>query len=732
MDTNKKIASAIIATIMALCLIAAPLSALAAQSINIDSLNAGEVGIRTENVQMVKCGHEFSFDMVLDAKFNVNVLNKITKKPYDVVLVIDRTGSMAGTRMQKAIQAARDVVGVVYDYNTGTGIYANTGALTDGAGSKIGIVTYSTNVATLQASYTFGGGVGALMDPTSSKTQIQNAIGTITASGNTNISEGIKAAKDLLDSRTGADKDRPGYIILMSDGEANEPYPHPAGAPHSNVAIAGKQIGDFLISELGGTADQNCLPTSTSHTCNSSATVLRAIEAHNQGYTLYSVGFELTQGMAMAEDTLRRVASVGQGEYYNANTGNIGDKFKLIVDTQITEEVNPVANNGVLKYVAPAGFAIQSVTLSDTFKNGKPNPSIANDKSSFQINIGDVFVARHTVSVTIKAADTYMPGKAAIMGPGSEYRFENVVQNIIQVPGYYSGSDPRYSIDLATWANAEIEVLPLARNATATMAAPPSVALDAPQAGQNNVFVLSASDLGSAIFPQRPAGALVGSGNIVNASGDRIGTYENASGGILLTLDEAIESGSFVEGAIEYRYEVNGLTSCPAYANVKMAISEPSVPSEITIIKSIDGDPLEATFFFQALYEAVNGPQVTNDIMISTLDKAGSAKLPVAADFSGTVAIREVVNQDLTGLGKWAFDESIYVFAYVDGNLVSAIKDGADIPLEATAEFVNTFVIGVVSPSTGDPSSLMLMAGAMAASAIALATIHMKRARKSS
>ncbi|MCL1803295.1 MAG: Cna B-type domain-containing protein [Eubacteriaceae bacterium] len=550
---TRKGLTALTAMLIALALLMP--SAQAAQ-IDIDSLKAGEVGLRTENVQMIQCGHEFSFDMALNAKFNQHVLDSISKRPYDVVLVIDRSGSMLGNRMAQAIAAARQVVDIIYDYNTGTGLYQSTGALSPGSGSKIGIATYSTSATSMSSSFGFSTATGALIDPSNSKDQIKSAIGTISASGNTNIAEGIRAAKDILSARTGSDKDRPAYIIVLSDGEANEPYNHTANAGHSTVSIGGIRIGDYLTGTLGAPANQACSSSiSSQHTCNSCAAILRALEARSLGYSLYSVGFELTQGMYLAEDTLKKIAQVGNGDYYNANVSNIGDKFKDIVDTQITIEVNPVATNGVLRYNAPAGFSIESVTLSDTFKNGRPDPVISSNRTSFEIAIGDIYVQRHTVSVRIKASDTVAPGAYPLMGQGSAYSFSNVAQNYMDIPDFYSGSDPNFTINLAEWANSNIEVLPLAKAAQLTI----------PASSQASEFYVSAEDLKDFVYPYSDTGKLVGSGSFGSA-----GTYAEENGRLKITLNSAIAEGSTIEGTISYAYSVDGRTSCPAEAGIRI------------------------------------------------------------------------------------------------------------------------------------------------------------------
>ena len=133
----------------------------------------------------------------------------------DIVLVIDRSGSMGGNRIKKAKEAAC--------------AFADT-LLADGDQSK-------TSIALI--SYASPGDVTEDIGFTKDKEALKQKINALSAGGNTNTGEAITRAHEL--AKTGQSKKK--YIVLLSDGA-------PTDGPDAgiNAAAAAKKDGIVIYS----------------------------------------------------------------------------------------------------------------------------------------------------------------------------------------------------------------------------------------------------------------------------------------------------------------------------------------------------------------------------------------------------------------------------------------------------------------------------------------------------
>jgi uncharacterized protein YegL len=139
----------------------------------------------------------------------------------DVMLVIDRSGSMEGTPLQDAKNAAKAFVDRL--------------DLSPGA-DQVGLVSYASS---------------ALLNHQLSRTAgtVRAAIDALVAGGNTNITDGINKAQEELESARHVPDNRP-VIILMTDGQHNVgPGPGPA-------ADAAKAKGTRIITIGLGQVDE--------------------------------------------------------------------------------------------------------------------------------------------------------------------------------------------------------------------------------------------------------------------------------------------------------------------------------------------------------------------------------------------------------------------------------------------------------------------------------------------
>ncbi|XP_060713848.1 inter-alpha-trypsin inhibitor heavy chain H3-like [Tachysurus vachellii] len=139
--------------------------------------------------------------------------------PKNVVFVIDRSGSMSGTKMQQTHEGLKTILNELHEED------------------HFGFVTFSDDVATWKPSLT-----------TATKENLKNAeafVETITASGLTNINDAVlfavKMLKDAMNNKT-VPENSASIIILLTDGNPN--------AGESNTESIQKNIQNAIGGEM--------------------------------------------------------------------------------------------------------------------------------------------------------------------------------------------------------------------------------------------------------------------------------------------------------------------------------------------------------------------------------------------------------------------------------------------------------------------------------------------------
>ena len=129
----------------------------------------------------------------LDITMSAPRAKQVSRLPLNIGLVIDRSGSMAGRKLQNAREAATRLVSRLRD------------------GDRVAIVTYGSDVTVLVHSTKVTG---------ESRERVLSAIATIVDRGGTFLSGGLERGRDevLKESRKGMVN----RVILISDGQANE------------------------------------------------------------------------------------------------------------------------------------------------------------------------------------------------------------------------------------------------------------------------------------------------------------------------------------------------------------------------------------------------------------------------------------------------------------------------------------------------------------------------------
>lgn len=386
----KQALALVLALVMALSLVALPSFA-----------EGGETGGGTETTQPVWPA-EGSIKLDKDAKavegsnnlweVTLGIQGKNYKTTSDVVLVIDCSGSMEGTKLantQKAAKAFGDKL------------------LTENSATRIAIVTYSGDAAA------YSNGRFYTADELSAfKTAVDDAT---YANGGTNQQAGIHVAQQLLasDSSTGRQKN----IVILSDGAAT--YSHPfivprnGSAPTTPAPDYTKKIGsggDFEIGYYGGflglewydqgnaghysgssyndkgsytyNADGTFTFKSNVNTNNGVATIWEANQAKAAGTTIFSVAL---QAGTNGENTLKSCATdAAKGYFAIGQDDNVETKLKDAFEA-IAGSIAIAASNGSV-----ADTMGDKVQLS--FSGA--TPVITTDKAVYDAGNADVYISQ--------------------------------------------------------------------------------------------------------------------------------------------------------------------------------------------------------------------------------------------------------------------------------------------------------------------------------------------------
>lgn len=170
------------------------------------------MGITNSNKQIsvdrIDCNGTFKVTLALSAAPD------ISSNPTDIVLVLDRSGSMTGSPLANMKLGANSFIDII-DQATDS---SQDGTI--GSGSRIGIVSFS-NTATADTQLI------------TSVAALKNAVDSLTAGGSTNHADAFSKAVQLFDPASSNVK----VIVMFTDGKTT------AGPPPAPVAAAARASG---------------------------------------------------------------------------------------------------------------------------------------------------------------------------------------------------------------------------------------------------------------------------------------------------------------------------------------------------------------------------------------------------------------------------------------------------------------------------------------------------------
>lgn len=319
----------------------------------------------------------------------------------DVVLVIDCSGSMEGTKLTNTRKAAKAF---------------GDKLLTENSTTRIAIVTFIDTATAYNSGHFY---------TASELDAFKKAIDKATyANGGTNQQAGIHVAQQLLASASSTGKQK--NIVILSDGEPTYSHPFVATATYANCEAwteIGCPRGGNIINIGAFTPDYNTVigsggafttsynayvnatctehgktsrlsygvyaldgtVTRTSGTNNGVATIWEANQAKAAGTTIFSVALQAgTEG----ENTLKGCASdAAKGYFAIANNDNVETKLTAAFET-IAGSIAKAATNGSV--TDPMS---QYVNLAFT-----GDPKVTNSLDEYNAGGYDVYLSQGTVT----------------------------------------------------------------------------------------------------------------------------------------------------------------------------------------------------------------------------------------------------------------------------------------------------------------------------------------------
>ena len=172
--------------------------------------------VKNTNTDKIQCGGKFTVTL------GVTAIADIGKEPVDIVLILDKSGSMGSSgKLQEMKKGAKEQIDIISGA-TG-GIYGKT----MGTGSHMGIVSFSTNAVVEQ--------------PLISDAEIlKNSVDALKDEGITNHADGFRKARDLFDPQSTNKK----IIVMFTDGQISDgDHPDPVAKEIRDSGIIIYAIG---------------------------------------------------------------------------------------------------------------------------------------------------------------------------------------------------------------------------------------------------------------------------------------------------------------------------------------------------------------------------------------------------------------------------------------------------------------------------------------------------------
>lgn len=308
-----------------------------------------------------------------------------TSQPLDIVLVLDTSGSMSGSKMTNLKNAANSFIDATAENNRG---------LEQDQQTRLAIVQFASGADTQQQ-------LNYVTDQNAQ--QYKNTINLFSASGATYAEEGLQQAQNVLDRNGRADVQQ--IVIFFTDGEPNHRngFDNEVAAEAVNTAHEMKQGGTIIyaIGVMNG-AD--------------------ASVTDDDGFNEYMNGVSSNYPNATADGSNGGI--MGWGAHYNTTFGERaeGDYYKAASDPDSIEEIFDEISDEVQQGVG-SGSPIEENT-----QQGNTEPGIL----TFEDQLGNYMQVTGTGAGTDKIQlaygdQIYTSGNKTTQGNTDTYHFSGAV-----------------------------------------------------------------------------------------------------------------------------------------------------------------------------------------------------------------------------------------------------------------------------------------------------------------
>lgn len=308
-----------------------------------------------------------------------------TSQPLDIVLVLDTSGSMSGSKMTNLKNAANSFIDATAENNRG---------LEQDQQTRLAIVQFASGADTQQQ-------LNYVTDQNAQ--QYKSTINGFRASGATYAEEGLRQAQNVLDRNGRADVQQ--IVIFFTDGEPNH--------------------GNGFDNEVAAEA------VSTAHEMKQGGTIIYAIGVMNgadasvtddDGFNEYMNGVSSNYPNATADGS--NGGFMGWGAHYNTTFGERaeGDYYKAASDPDSIEEIFDEISDEVQQGVG-SGSPIEENT-----QQGNTEPGIL----TFEDQLGNYMQVTGTGAGTDKIQlaygdQIYTSGNKTTQGNTDTYHFSGAV-----------------------------------------------------------------------------------------------------------------------------------------------------------------------------------------------------------------------------------------------------------------------------------------------------------------
>ncbi|MZQ99613.1 MAG: VWA domain-containing protein [Acidaminobacter sp.] len=333
------------------------------------------------DVRIEKSAEATSTENVYTVTMTVEGKQKVDAAETDIVLVLDKSGSMAGSKINAAKDTAKDFV--------------NTLLPEGNTSNRIGLVTFSDNASAV---------VPLTTDAGDSGTGLIEAIEDINTGGGTYIQKALAIAQGMISGST-ADYQ---YIVLLSDGAPTLSTQATAAEASSEIPEIDFKLTSFNTTKLGGSG--------TSYTIFSPyevdgflvdnhgiPTLSQALIVKDSGIEVFSIAFGLSgtvNNATVADATwvLENIAT--SGSFYNAsNADDLIDAFNDIAGSITAPIKSGVVTDPVGSMYTYVDGSISTTQGSANFDDGDktitwtlgtvPEGTVATMTYDLALNVGD-------------------------------------------------------------------------------------------------------------------------------------------------------------------------------------------------------------------------------------------------------------------------------------------------------------------------------------------------------